>query len=115
MVKQVLERLGLRTIPVIALMALSLMSNANKAFATEPEANNIEMVSPNIQEVEQTKFIPLPKTCKILKHVTIKENDITHYEINLISTDGNDKNYEELEFRELAGSILMNRAIIKGV
>src|SRR5574344_306349 len=110
------NRMPMKAIPVIALIAMSPMTNVNKSYATEPNKNMIEMVeSPNTQQVKQSKFVPMPSNFKILKQVRLNVSEREFYDLNLISTDGNNKNYEEVEYKEysLDGERVLKRGMLK--
>lgn len=111
------NRVPLKAVPVIALIAMSPMANVPKGYATEPKTNTIEMISPRTEEVQQSKFIPLPANFKIMKRVTIPDSEGYVIDLNLISTDDDNSNYEEVEYKERAissGNILQ-RGMVKAV
>jgi hypothetical protein len=113
---------------VILLIAMSPMANVNSVYAKDNEnMPKVVMVQPNKVEPNENTFVvnpggeqgngvPLPPTCSIRKHIRFNyPNSNVFAELNLISTDTNNLDYELVEFRSGINNKVGLRGIIKAV
>ena len=102
----------IKAIPLAALIAMSPMALAEDAFSLEPQETRIE----NIYGPEQSRVVPLPSNCKILKEVRIDKSSGGYEQFGLIDTNGDGSNFEILEYRDVGSSgRIIDRGILCGV
>lgn len=87
----------IKSIPVAALIAMSPMTDVNKAYAEEPLSPKVEMVT----QTQQTGNIPykaMPKSWQVVQQELIrdKKGDIQHI-LKFINTDSDTSNFELVE------------------
>lgn len=95
----------MKAIPLATLIAMSPMAFAEEAFSLEPQEPKIE----NIYAPEQSRVVPLPAKAKILK-----EFKIDRFEYKLIDFDGDNSDYEVMEYLNYGpNNEIIDRAILK--
>src|SRR5574344_1824525 len=109
-----------KAIPVISLVAISSITSVgySKDVTNMPKVGMVQanknrfVVNPSAQA---TQITPFPAHWKNLKQVKVVNDKDNTFIFNLISTDGDDKQYEEVEYIYTVDDEVLSRAIVKGV